>query len=577
MKNILLAVVFGWSLATVVPSRAITFGPFGPNGQGGTKNGQTMTIGPGGTVFELDGFLDIDGMDLNGSQYGVSAQLSRDALPAGMVFSFTNYLSSDQADLVLSYTFTNSSSTVFSNLYFFVLLDPEIDEQTNTFFNEYGGISGTPGLHGFDASQWQIDEPDFQTGTLLKNIFLGALNGSNAVPPSATNDVAMSLGFSLGNLNPGAGSTVLVQISQQGDALGSFSLAQHDSDPASTTVITLSGLIPDLLVLKGQVVSDGNTTSTNAPANPSTIGLSNVVVTLSSNSIPVMTNLTDSAGQYVFSVPPGIQPGTYAVSAIAPGLTFVSVPPAVKAYFATSNPATTTLPMLVPVLNFDFRGAVAPPPSATTTAATSVTTTSAQLNGNMNGNGLVGTVYFQYGTTTSYGSQTPPGDMGPTAGSVSYVISNLKPNTLYHYQVVASTTAGTTGGGDTTFTTSPPPPSGTNVNVSGFLPFGLSWKLNYATGSLLGTLSITNPTSGSAFGPPWQLGLKSSPMFYFAHPAGTLPDGVTNIDVSTAMNGQLPGGVLNPGVVVLTNAVEIYSLYRSAPTNGLFEIWATPK
>ena len=290
MKNILLAVVFGWSLAAAVPSRAITFGPFGPNGEGGTKNGQTMTIGPGGTVFELDGFLDIDGMDLNGSQYGVSAQLSRDALPAGVGYSFTNYLSSDQADLVLSYTFTNTSSTVFSNLYFFVLLDPEIDEQTNTFFNEYGGITGPPGLHGFDASQWQIDEPDFQTGTLLKNIFLGALNGSNAVPPSALNDVAMSLGFSLGNLNPGAGSTVLAQISQQGDALGSFMLTQQDSDPASTTVITLSGIIPDLLVLKGQVVSDGNTTATNAPANPSTIGLSNVVVTLSSNSIPVMTN-----------------------------------------------------------------------------------------------------------------------------------------------------------------------------------------------------------------------------------------------------------------------------------------------
>ena len=483
MKNILLAVVFGWSLAAAVPSRAITFGSFGPNGEGGTKNGQAMTIGPGGTVFELDGFLDIDGMDLNGSQYGVSAQLSRDALPAGMGYGFTNYLSSDQGDLVLSYTFTNTSSTVFSNLYFFVLLDPEIDEQTNTFFNEYGAISGAPGLHGFDASQWQIDEPDFQTGTLLKNIFLGALNGSNAVPPSALNDVAMSLGFSLGSLNPGAGSTVLVQISQQGDALGSFSLVQHDSDPASTTVITLSGLIPSLLVLKGQAVSDGNTTSSNAPANPSTIGLSNVVVTLSSNSIPVMTNVTDSAGQYLFSVPPGIQPGTYSVSAVADGLTFVSVPPAVKAYFATSNPSTNTLPMLVPVLNFDFRGAIVPPP----------------------------------------------------------------------------------------------PPSGTNVNVSGFLPFGLSWKLNYATGSLLGTLSITNPTSGSAFGPPWQLGLKSSPMFYFAHPAGTLPDGVTNIDLSTAMNGQLPGGVLNPGVVVLTNAVEIYSLYRSAPTNGLFEIWATPK
>ncbi len=488
MKNILLAVVVGWSLAVVVPARAITFGPFGPHGEGGSKNGQTMTIGSGGTVFELDGFLSVNGADLNGSQFGTSAQLSRDTLPAGMGYSFTNYLSSDQADLVLSYTFTNTSSGVFSNLYFFVLLDPEIDEQTNTFFNEYGGTNGAPGLHGYDPSQWQIDEPGFLNGTLLKNIFVGSLNGSNSIPLGASNDVAMSLGFTLGNLNPGAGSTVLVQISQQGDALGSFSLAQHDSDPASTTVITLSGVIPSLIVLKGQVVSDGNTTATNAPANPSNIGLSNVVVTLSSNSIPVMTNVTDTAGQYLFSVPPGIQPGTYAVSANAPGLTFVSVPPAVKAYFAASNPSTNALPKLVPVLNFDFRGAVTPPP---------------------------------------------------------------------------------------------PPPGTNEMNVSGLVNFGLTaWKLNYAAGSLLGTLNITNPASSTvAFGPPWQLGLKSSPNFFYRYPNATnLPDGVTNIDVSVAMRAQLPNGVLNPGQsVALTNAVEIYSRYRSAPTNTLFEIWASQK
>ena len=70
---------------------------------------------------------------------------SMSTLPTGMGFKFTNYLSSDQVDLVLSYTFTNTSSTVFSNLYFFVLLDPEIDEQTNTFFNEFGSTSGAPG------------------------------------------------------------------------------------------------------------------------------------------------------------------------------------------------------------------------------------------------------------------------------------------------------------------------------------------------------------------------------------------------------------------------------------------------
>jgi len=486
MKEKLLALALCGVVLGVVPSPAITFGPFGPNGEGGSKNGQTLTIGTGSAVFELDGFLQIGGMDLNGTQFGVSAQLSRDALPAGVVLSFTNSLSPDQADLVLSYTFTNTTSTVFSNLNFFVLLDAEIDEEINTFFNEYGTTNGVPGLHGYDASEWQIDEPGFGTGTLLKNLFVGALSGSNAVPAIAPNDVALSLGFSLGNLNPGSASTVLVLISEQGLALGSFSLAQHDRDPSSTTVITMSGVVVatpsqmanpthESLVLNGQVFRDA---FTNGPPAPTSNGVSGVTMSLLSNSVPVRTNLTDAAGRYRFSVPPGLQPGRYTVKAEAAGLTFLPVLPTQKAYFATSNPSTVTLPMPVPILNFDVRGAVAQ----------------------------------QFG------------------------------------------------------------------NVSDIVQFGFqSWTLNRATGSLLGTLRITNPaSSGASFGPPWQLGLTSSPNFYYPHPGGTLPDGVSYFDLSTVVNAQVPGGVLNPGqAVMLTNAVEVYSLYRTAPTNTLFELWAT--
>jgi hypothetical protein len=489
MKEKLLALVLCGVALGAVPSPAITFSPFGPKGEGGSKNGQTFTIGTGGVVFELDGFLQIGGLDLNGSQFGVSAQLSRDALPAGVVYSFTNSLSTDQADLVLAYTFSNTTSTVFSDLHFFVLLDAEIDEEINTFFNEYGSTNGALGLHGYDASEWQIDEPGFGTGTLLKNLFKGALSGSNAVPANAPNDVAQALGFSLGNLNPGAASTVEVLISEQGLALGSFSLAQHDRDSASTTAATMSGVIVatasqiadpphELLVLNGQVVRDANT---NGPPAPSSNGVSGVTVLLLSNSVPVRTNLTDSAGRYYFSVPPGLKPGTYAVQADAAGLTFVPVPPSQKAYFAASNPSPVTLPMLVPILNFDVRG----------------------------------TVVQQF------------------------------------------------------------------ENVSEVLHFGFrSWALNHATGSLLGTLSITNPVNSSAsFGPPWQLGLTSSPNFYYPrpYPDGKLPDGVSYVDVSAAVSAQVPGGILNPGQwVTLTNAaVEVYSLYRTAPTNTLFELWAT--
>lgn len=485
MNNILLALGFSLTLGMISPVRAITLTPFGANGEGGSKNGQTLTIGPGGTVFELDGFLNMDGMDLNGAQFGVSAQLSRDPLPAGVGFVFTNYLSSDQAGLVLSYTFTNTGAAVLTNMNFFVLLDAEIDQATNTFYNEYGSVGGNFAAHGYDANEWQMDEPDFLSGTLLKNLFVGALNDSNSVPPSAIDDVAMSLGFSLGNLNPGEDATVLVQISEQGHTLGSFSLAQHDNDAASKTVITLSGAMPvtisqmsnpahELLVLQGRAFRDGNT---NGAANPTDLGLSGVTVSLLSNSIPVMTNVTDSAGQYQFSVPPGLQPGTYTVTAAANGLTFVPVPAALKANFALSNPFSVALPKAVPVLHFDFRGAAVQP-------------------------------------------------FGDISGLVQF-------------------------------------------NVS-------SWKINYAKGSLLGDLVITNPAgSGAAFGLPWKLGLQASTNFFFVRPDGILPDGVTNVDLSTTISARLTGGLLNPGQgIVLTNAVEIYSLYRNAPTNTLFEIWA---
>jgi hypothetical protein len=278
---------------------------------------------------------------------------------------------------------------------------------------------------------------------------------------------------------------VLVQISELGHALGSVSLSQHDHDSASTTVITLSGAMPatasqmlnpphELLVLQGRAVKDG---STNGAANPTANGVSGVTVSLLSNSIPVMTNLTDFAGQYQFSVPPGLAPGTYTVSAVAAGLTFVAVLPAQAAYFAASDPSTITLPVSVPTLNFDFRGSVVQ----------------------------------QF------------------------------------------------------------------ANVSGLVKFGLSaWNLNYAAGSLRGNLSITNPVgSGATFGPPWKLGLMASTNFYYRYPGGPLPDGVTNVDVSAAISAQKTGGLLAPGQsVVLTNAVEIYSRYRLAPTNTLFEIWA---
>ena len=471
MKKKLLALALCGAALGAVPSPAITFGPFGPRGEGGSKNGQTLLIGSGGSVYELEGFLGVGGLDLNGSQVGTCAQLSRDSLPAGLIYNFSSELSSNQADLVLTYAFSNSTSlTLFSNLSFLVLLDAEIDEVSNTFFDEYATVAGTPGADYWDVKQWQIDEPGFQTGTLLRNLLMGSLSNSNAIPSGAANDVAMALGFSRSLLWPGDTLRVQVMISEAGDSLRPFTLAQHDSADA-TTVISLSGQA-NPGVLSGIVFNDLNTNGVPDPGE----GLTNVVLVLTgTNGAPLAQVATDLGGHYDFGAPPA--PGTYTVNV---------------------NPAT--LP------------------------AGFTNNTSHPIPGSA------------YSATRTLGVTSEVLNWGYTAPSQQF------------------------------------------MDVTALLPMGfIQWQLDRATGSLLGTLSISNSLPGSAsYGPPFQLGLHPAASLYYPHPAGTLSDGLSYVDLSGAAMARVAGGVIRPGQrLVLTNAVEIYSLTRTPPPNSQFELWAT--
>ena len=103
-----------------------------------------------------------------------------------------------------------------------------------------------------------------------------------------------------------------------------------------------------------------------------------------------------------------------------------------------------------------------PVASATTGAPTNVTATSATLNGTVNPNGSSTTVYFQYGTSTAYGSQTANQVLtGSTSQSVMANVSGLTTGTTYHYRIVATNAGGTSTGNDVTFTTAAPTPTPT--------------------------------------------------------------------------------------------------------------------
>ena len=144
---------------------------------------------------------------------------------------------------MLTYVFSNATATAFNDVRFFALLDAEIDETKNTFFNEYGEMSGvlrTATNSGPDV--WQIDDPGFAGGSLLRNLLNGALSNSNAVPQNAANDVALALGFFLGNVQTQSAVTVRVQISEIGTVLGSLALRHRDTAVDSPSYVTFSGV-----------------------------------------------------------------------------------------------------------------------------------------------------------------------------------------------------------------------------------------------------------------------------------------------------------------------------------------------
>jgi hypothetical protein len=93
-------------------------------------------------------------------------------------------------------------------------------------------------------------------------------------------------------------------------------------------------------------------------------------------------------------------------------------------------------------------------PVVTTNPATSLTSSSATLNGSLDPHGFATTVFFRWGTTTSYGHTTPmQSEIGNTYRNIAANISGLSTHTTYHFRIVATNNAGTRNGIDRTFRT----------------------------------------------------------------------------------------------------------------------------
>jgi hypothetical protein len=109
-----------------------------------------------------------------------------------------------------------------------------------------------------------------------------------------------------------------------------------------------------------------------------------------------------------------------------------------------------------------FVAANPPTISYPTPSATSITNTTARTTAYVNNHFTSGNVYFDIGTTTSYGSSQGPGAVPNTWDSGTFYVdwSALTPGTTYHWRMRFVHAGGTTYGADQTFTTTGTAPVG---------------------------------------------------------------------------------------------------------------------
>jgi hypothetical protein len=244
----------------------------------------------------------------------------------------------------------------------------------------------------------------------------------------------------------------------------------------------------------------------------------------------------------------------------------------------------------------------AAPPVAVTASATGVTVTSATLNGTVDPNGRATTWYFEYGTSTSYGSRTPAksAGSGTTATGVSAALSSLRPGRIYHYRLVARSDAGTSRGADRTFSTNGPPtvvtgPASSLTHRSARLngsvvPNGLAttWYFEYGRSTRYGARSKargagkgTRPVNVSVA----LSGLRPATTYHYrlvaTNAAGTRRGAnatFTTATVTLAAHSQTVvygRGVMLSGVVPTRRAGESVKLFAAEFGNGSPRVIAT--
>jgi hypothetical protein len=148
------------------------------------------------------------------------------------------------------------------------------------------------------------------------------------------------------------------------------------------------------------------------------------------------------------------------------------------------------------------------PPAIDGLSSSNLTATTADLDAQVNPNGLDTTYRFEYGTTPSYGQAAPVPDGSLSAGDadqgITVHLTGLAPHFVYHYRLVATNANGTTTSDDHTFNFYPPNCPNSNVRQqtqTNYLPDCRAYEL-VSPGDAGGTqLYPSGPNTGQATSP----------------------------------------------------------------------------
>jgi hypothetical protein len=219
--------------------------------------------------------------------------------------------------------------------------------------------------------------------------------------------------------------------------------------------------------------------------------------------------------------------------------------------------------------------AAVPAPSVSTSGVSSTTYSSTTLSGYVNPHGQLTNFVFEYGPTSIYGLQTPlaPAGSGNSSVKVSQPLVGLRPDTTYHYRIVAASPGGTIKGADRTFKTPKIPLSLQLTGVPNPVQFG---RPVLVEGTLVGTGAANREVVLQTNPFPYSAGFQDTGNAELTTATGTFAFPFASITQNTQLRVVSVGNPIVISPVVTENvAVRVIFHVRHTHRKGYARLYGT--